>query len=50
LLDCEDELLLLADRLQIVHFLEASSATVEGLYDVSIVEGPIEQTLVRGAF
>jgi sulfhydrogenase subunit delta len=41
LLDCEDELLLLADRLQIAHFLEASSATVEGPYDVSIVEGSI---------
>jgi coenzyme F420-reducing hydrogenase gamma subunit len=41
LLDCEDELLLLADRLQIAHFLEASSATVDGPYDVSIVEGSI---------
>jgi coenzyme F420-reducing hydrogenase gamma subunit len=41
LLDCEDELLLLADRLQIAYFLEASSATVEGPYDVSIVEGSI---------
>ncbi len=41
LLDCEDELLLLADRLQIAYFLEASSATVEGTYDISIVEGSI---------
>ena len=41
LLDCEDELLLLADRLKIAYFLEASSATVEGPYDVSIVEGSI---------
>ena len=41
LLDCEDELLMLADRLQIAHFLEASSATVEGPYDISIVEGSI---------
>jgi sulfhydrogenase subunit delta len=41
LLDCEDELLMLADRLEIAHFLEASSATVEGPYDVSIVEGSI---------
>ncbi len=41
LLDCEDELLMLADRLQIAQFLEASSATVEGPYDVSIVEGSI---------
>ena len=29
LLDCEDELLLLADRVQIAYFLEASSASVE---------------------
>jgi coenzyme F420-reducing hydrogenase gamma subunit len=41
LLDCEDELLLLADRLEIAYFLEASSATVAGPYDVSIVEGSI---------
>jgi coenzyme F420-reducing hydrogenase gamma subunit len=41
LLDCEDELLMLADRLEIAHFLEASSGTVEGPYDVSIVEGSI---------
>jgi coenzyme F420-reducing hydrogenase gamma subunit len=41
LLDCEDELLLLADQIDIAQFLEASSATVEGPYDVSIVEGSI---------
>jgi len=41
LLDCEDELLLLADRVQIAHFLEASSAVLEGPYDISIVEGSI---------
>jgi sulfhydrogenase subunit delta len=44
LLDCEDELLLLADRLEIAYFLEASSAIVEMSsrpYDVSIVEGSI---------
>ncbi|MFI4984584.1 MAG: oxidoreductase [Solirubrobacterales bacterium] len=41
LLDCEDELLMLADRVEIAHFLEASSAIVEGPYDVSIVEGSI---------
>jgi sulfhydrogenase subunit delta len=41
LLDCEDELLALADRVQIAYFLEASSATVEGTYDVSIVEGSV---------
>ncbi len=40
-LDCEDELLALADQLEIAYFLEASSATVEGPYDVSLVEGSI---------
>ncbi len=41
LLDCEDELLALAERVEIAYFLEATSATVEGPYDVSIVEGSI---------
>jgi coenzyme F420-reducing hydrogenase gamma subunit len=41
LLDCEDQLLLLAERVELAYFLEASSATVEGPYDVSIVEGSI---------
>jgi sulfhydrogenase subunit delta len=41
LLDCEDELLTLADRVEIAYFLEASSAVAEGPYDVSIVEGSI---------
>jgi sulfhydrogenase subunit delta len=41
LLDLEDELLAIADQLEIAHFLEASSATVAGPYDVSLVEGSI---------
>ncbi len=41
LLDCEDELLAVAQRVDIAYFLEASSATVEGPYDISIVEGSI---------
>ena len=41
LLDCEDELLTLADQIQIAYFLEATSATLEGPYDISIVEGSI---------
>jgi coenzyme F420-reducing hydrogenase gamma subunit len=41
LLDCEDELLTVADQLEIAYFLEASSATVDGPYDVSLVEGSI---------
>ncbi len=41
LLDLEDELLALAGRMRIAYFLEASSAIVEGPYDVSLVEGSI---------
>jgi coenzyme F420-reducing hydrogenase gamma subunit len=44
LLDCEDELLALAETVQIAHFLEASSAAVAGPYDVSLVEGSITTT------
>ncbi len=49
LLDCEDELLALADHLEIAYFLEASSATVEGPYDVSLVEGSITTAARRRA-
>jgi sulfhydrogenase subunit delta len=41
LLDCEDELLALAGRVEFAHFLEASRATVRGPYDVVLVEGSI---------
>jgi sulfhydrogenase subunit delta len=41
LLDCEDELLLVADALEIAHFPEASRAVVAGPYDISLVEGSI---------
>jgi len=41
LLDCEDELLEIAARFGISHFLEASNAQVKGPYDLSIVEGSI---------
>src|SRR6266496_6379442 len=41
LLDCEDELLAVTERVQIAYFLEASSATVDGPYDLSLVEGSI---------
>jgi coenzyme F420-reducing hydrogenase gamma subunit len=44
LLDCEDELLALVRRVRIVHFLEATSATAAGPYDVSIVEGSVTTT------
>jgi sulfhydrogenase subunit delta len=41
LLDCEDELLAVAGEVEIAYFLEASSAAVEGPYDLSIVEGSV---------
>jgi len=41
LLDCEDELLTLAGRVEIAYFLEASRAVVKGPYDLSLVEGSI---------
>ena len=41
LLDCEDELLEVAEHIEIAYFLEASSATVDGPYDLSLVEGSI---------
>lgn len=41
LLDCEDELLAVARQIDIAMFPEASSAMVEGPYDLSLVEGSI---------
>src|SRR6266568_1026792 len=41
LLDCEDDLLPLAGEVEIAHFLEATSATVKGPYDLSLVEGSV---------
>ena len=41
LLDCEDELLALGEKLDIVHFLEASDHQEPGPYDVTLVEGSI---------
>jgi sulfhydrogenase subunit delta len=41
LLDCEDELLVLAGELEIAYFLEATSAVSDGPYDLSLVEGSI---------
>lgn len=40
-LNLEDELLPLAGEIDIAHFLEATRDTVEGPYDVSLVEGSI---------
>jgi sulfhydrogenase subunit delta len=41
LLDCEDELLAVAGAVDIAYFLEATSRTVGGPYDLSLVEGSI---------
>ncbi|MGB7435886.1 MAG: hypothetical protein WBW49_10755, partial [Candidatus Acidiferrum sp.] len=41
LLDCEDQLLAIAEAVDIANFPEASRAVVGGPYDISIVEGSI---------
>ncbi|KUL23614.1 oxidoreductase [Actinoplanes awajinensis subsp. mycoplanecinus] len=41
LLDCEDELLAVAGRVRIAHFLEASREVLPGPYDISLVEGSV---------
>lgn len=41
LLDCEDELLAVADAVEIAYFREATRAVVKGPYDLSLVEGSI---------
>ncbi len=41
LLDCEDELLVLAGAVKIANFAEASTKVIKGPYDVTLVEGSI---------
>jgi sulfhydrogenase subunit delta len=41
LLDCEDELLAVADAVEIAYFLEATSSVGAGPYDIALVEGSI---------
>lgn len=41
LLDCEDELLLVAEAIEIAYFPEATRTAVKGPYDLSLVEGSI---------
>lgn len=41
LLDCEDELLAVADAIEIAYFPEATRAVAKGPYDLSLVEGSI---------
>lgn len=47
LLSCEDELLAIADRVDIVHFLEASSHVEPGPYDITLVEGSVSTAADR---
>jgi sulfhydrogenase subunit delta len=41
LLDCEDELLAIAERVDIARFTEVTSRSEPGPYDLSLVEGSI---------
>ena len=41
LLDCEDELFAVAEQVRIAYFLEATRATIDGPYDLSLVEGSV---------
>ncbi len=41
LLNCEDELLTIADKIQIAYFPEATRAEIAGPYDLSLVEGSV---------
>ncbi len=41
LLSCEDDLLTLADKVHIAHFLEASSQIEPGPFDIALVEGSV---------
>jgi hypothetical protein len=41
LLDCEDELLLVTNAIEIADFREASSAYTEGPFDLTLVEGSV---------
>lgn len=41
ILDCEDELLAVADAVEIAYFPEATRAHIKGPYDLSLVEGSI---------
>ncbi len=41
LLDCEDELLAVAEAVEIAYFLEARSQQLDGPYDIGLVEGSV---------
>ncbi|MDG2220963.1 MAG: oxidoreductase [Rubripirellula sp.] len=41
LLDCEDELLAVADAVEIAYFLEARTEQIAGPYDIGLIEGSV---------
>jgi sulfhydrogenase subunit delta len=41
MLDCEDALLAIADKVEIANFREASSAVLDGPYELSLIEGSV---------
>lgn len=41
LLDCEDELLAITERITVANFLEASREVIDGPYDLALVEGSV---------
>lgn len=41
LLDCEDEILAIAEAVEVAYFVEASSRMLPGPYDVALVEGSV---------
>ena len=41
LLDCEDELLAIVGAVEVAYFVEARRQTLEGPYDVTLVEGSV---------
>ena len=41
LLDCEDELLAVVDKIEIAYFPEATRTVAKGPYDISLVEGSV---------
>ena len=47
LLDFERELVSLPDQIEVAYFLEATHGTVEGPYDLSLVEGSITTPRTR---
>jgi coenzyme F420-reducing hydrogenase gamma subunit len=49
LLDCEDELLAVADRVEIAFFREATRRGLEGDFDMALVEGSISTPEQEGA-